>query len=116
MRVKRGTSHIKKRRRLLKRTKGFRGGRKNLIKLAKTAATKAGAHAYRDRRLKKRTNRGLWQIKINAAVREHGLSYSKFIDLLKKNKIELDRKVLADLAENEPKIFEAVVKEVLPKK
>lgn len=110
MRVKRGTSHTKKRKRLLKKTKGFRAGRKNLIRLAKTAVLKAGVHAYNDRKRKKRTRRGLWQIKINAAVRPYGLSYSKFINLLKKNKIELDRKVLADLAEHETEVFEAIVK------
>ncbi|MCK4553498.1 50S ribosomal protein L20 [Candidatus Parcubacteria bacterium] len=111
-RVKRGTTHVKKRRKLLKQVKGYKWGRKNLIRLAKTAATKAGAHAYVDRKKKKRTNRGLWQIKINAFVREHGLSYSKFINLLKKNKIELDRKVLADLAVNNKKVLAGIVEEV----
>ena len=111
-RVKRGRFHIKKRRRLLKKVKGYKWGRKKLIKLAKTAVLKAGAHAYRDRKKKKRNFRQLWQIQINAAVRQYGLNYSRFIDLLKKNKIELDRKVLADLAENNPKIFEGIIKEV----
>ena len=111
-RVKRGTTHVKKRRKLLKQVKGYKWGRKNLIRLAKTAATKAGAHAYVDRKKKKRTNRGLWQIKINAFVREYGLSYSKFINLLKKNKIELDRKVLADLAVNNKKVLAGIVEEV----
>jgi len=110
MRVKRGTAHVKRRRAILKKTKGYKWGRKNKIKLAKTAATKAGAHAYRDRRVKKRTNRSLWQIKINAAARQHGLSYSKFIKALKDKKVELDRKVLSDLAANQPKVFEAIVK------
>jgi len=73
---------------------------KNLIKLARTARTKAGAHAYRDRRKKKRNMRALWQIKINAFVREHDYSYSKFMDALKKEGISLDRKILADLSEN----------------
>ena len=82
------------------------------MKLGKTAATKAGAHAYIGRKLKKRTARQLWQIKINAACRELGTTYSRFIDGLKKNKIELDRKVLADLAEHEPKVFAAIVKEI----
>jgi large subunit ribosomal protein L20 len=99
-RVKRGTTHVKKRRKLLKDVKGYKWGRKNLIKLAKTARTKAGAHAFVDRRKKKRTTRGLWQIKINAFVREHELSYSRFIGLLKANNVEVDRKVLADMAVN----------------
>ncbi|XOU93941.1 MAG: 50S ribosomal protein L20 [Candidatus Kerfeldbacteria bacterium] len=110
MRVKRGTTHVKRRKAILKKTKGFKWGRKNLLKLAKNAATKAGAHAYRDRKVKKRTARQLWQIKINAAARQHDTTYGKFIDGLKKAKIELDRKVLADLAENNPKVFEAIVK------
>lgn len=108
-RVKRGTSHTKKRRKLLKAVKGYKWGRKNLIKLAKTARTKAGAHAYRDRRKKKRTMRGLWQIKINAFVREHDLSYSRFINLLKINKIAVDRKILADLAVNNKAVLEALI-------
>lgn len=110
MRVKRGKSHLKKRKRLLKTTKGFRGGRKSKIRLAKTAATKAGAHAYVDRRRKKRSARALWQIKINAACRENGITYSQFIHQLKNNKIELDRKILADLAENHPQIFSKIIK------
>ena len=111
-RVKRGKTHLKKRKKLLKTAKGYKWGRKRLIKQAKTAVTKAGPHAYKGRKLKKRDNRSLWQIKINAAVREQGLSYSKFIDKLKKAKIELDRKVLADLAENHPKVFKAIIKEI----
>ena len=115
-RVKRGTMHVKGRRNLLKKVKGYKWGRKKLIKLAKTAQTKAGAHAFMDRRKKKRTNRGLWQIKINAFVREQGLSYSRFIDALKKNNIELDRKVLADLAVNNKKVLTKIVEEVTIKK
>jgi len=111
-RVKRGTTHLRKRKKLLKATKGYKWGRKNTIKLARPAILKAGTHAYRDRKLKKRTNRSLWQIKINAAVRQQDLTYSKFINLLKKNKIDLDRKVLADLAENNPKIFAKIVEQV----
>jgi len=111
-RVKRGTIHTKKRRKLLAQTKGFKWGRKNLLKQAKEAAVKAGAHAYVGRKQKKRDNRGLWNIKISAFVREHGLSYSKFIHLLKTNGIELDRKVLADLAENNGKVMSALVAKV----
>ncbi len=108
-RVKRGRVRISKRKAVLKNAKGFHWGRKNLIKLAKTATKKAGARAFKDRRVKKRTARALWQIKISAAVKTYNLSYSKFINLLKKKNIELDRKVLAELAEKNPKIFKAIV-------
>ncbi len=111
-RVKRGKTHLKKRKNLLKRTKSYKWGRKSKIKLAKTAVKKAGANALADRRKKKGVMRRLWQIKLNAAVRQHDLSYNKFIDLLKKNKIELDRKVLADLAENNPQVFENIIKQL----
>jgi len=111
-RVKRGTTHVKKRKRLLKKVKGYKWGRKNLIKQAKEAVVKAGAHAKVDRKKKKRTRRGLWQIKIGAFVRERDLSYSRFINLLKKNKIEIDRKILADLAVNNKKVLDGIIKEV----
>lgn len=111
-RVKRGTSHVKKRRSLLSKTKGYRNGRKNLIKQAKEAVVKAGAHAFVDRRKKKRTNRALWQIKIGAFVREQGVSYSKFINMLKVAKIDLDRKILADMSVNNKKLLKNIVKEV----
>lgn len=111
-RVKRGTLRTKKRSKLLKQTKGYKWGRKNVTRLAKTAVTKAGAHAYVGRKVKKRDNRALWQVKINAAVREYGLSYSKFIDGLKKAQIGLDRKILADLAVNNKKIFKSIVETV----
>lgn len=111
-RVKRGKTHLKKRKKLLKQAKGYRGGRKSKIKLAKTAVRKAGVYAYRDRRTKKREARALWQIKINAGCRANDFIYSKFIAGLKKNKIELDRKILADLAENYPQIFGEIVKVV----
>ncbi|HKM40854.1 MAG: 50S ribosomal protein L20 [Patescibacteria group bacterium] len=114
-RVKRGTIHTKRRKKLLQQVKGFKWGRKKLIRLAKTAQTKAGAHAFRDRRRKKRTNRALWQVKINAFVREHDLSYSKFMDLLKKNQIEMDRKVLADLAVNNKEVLVKIVEELKSK-
>lgn len=109
MRVKRGVAHVKHRKYILKAAKGFKWGRKNQIRKAKTAITKAGRHAYKHRRLKKRDARALWQIRINAAVREHGLSYSKFIHLLKVKKVELDRKVLSQLAAEQPKVFAAIV-------
>ena len=111
-RVKRGTTHVKKRRKLMKAVKGFKWGRKNLIRLASTAATKAGVHAFVDRRKKKRNARALWQIKISAFVREQGMSYSRFMGALKANKIELDRKVLADLAENDKQVLQGVVDKV----
>jgi len=111
-RVKRGTMHTKRRRNILAKAKGFKWGRKNLIKIAKTAVTKAGAHAYRDRRVKKRNARALWQIKINAAARANGTIYSKLMYGLSKNKIELDRKVLADIAEHHPEVFSKIVKQV----
>jgi len=111
-RVKRGTTHVKKRRKLLKAVKGYKWGRKKLIKLAKTARTKAGAHAYTDRRKKKRTMRSLWQIKINAFVREYGLSYSRFINLLKVNNVEIDRKVLAEMAVSDKETLAALIAKI----
>jgi large subunit ribosomal protein L20 len=108
-RVKRGLGHLKKRRNLMKRVKGFMHGRNSLIKLAKTADTKAGAHAYRDRRVKKRNMRRLFQTRINAGVRPFGLSYSAFMGSLKKKEIILDRKVLSQLAADMPSVFEQVV-------
>lgn len=110
-RVKRGTIHLKKRRNLLKKVKGFKWGRKKLIKLAKTASVKAGVHAYIDRRLKKRTRRALWQTKISAFLKDFGLSYSKFMGLLKKAEIDIDRKILADLAVNNKEILANIVAE-----
>ncbi|MEA3293143.1 MAG: 50S ribosomal protein L20 [Patescibacteria group bacterium] len=111
-RVKRGTIAHKRRKNILKHTKGFRWGRKSKYKAAKEALFHAWTHAYRDRRRKKRDFRQLWQVKINAACRELGLTYSKFINLLKKNKIELDRKILADLAENKPEIFKKIIEKI----
>ncbi len=108
-RVKRGVNHVKKRRNLLAKVKGFMWGRKNLIKLARTAVLKAGAHAYADRRKKKRYNRGLQQIRISAFVREQGISYSKFIGALKAKNILLDRKVMAELAINDKEALAKIV-------
>lgn len=109
-RVKRGTHRIKRRKNILARTKGMMWGRKSKITLAKTAATKAGWNAYRDRKLKKRDNRGLQQMRIGAAAREQGISYSKLIGSLKTRKIELDRKVLAEIAAEHPNVFAKIVK------
>ncbi|MBI5733466.1 MAG: 50S ribosomal protein L20 [Candidatus Kerfeldbacteria bacterium] len=111
-RVKRGMMHLKRRRNLLKKTKGYKWGRKSKIKLAKVAVRKAGVHAFAHRRDKKGDFRRLWQVQINAAVREYGLSYSRFIDLLKKAKIELDRKILAQLANDYPAVFAKLVEAV----
>lgn len=111
-RVKRGVIHTKNRKNILKKAKSYKWGRKKLIKLAKTAVTKAGAYSYRDRKVKKRVNRQLWQVQLNAAVREYGLSYSKFIAGLKKAKIELDRKVLAEIAQKQPKVFAKIVEKI----
>lgn len=108
-RVKRGTQHVKRRKNLLKRVKGYKWGRKSKIRLARPAMLKAGVYAFRDRRAKKRTFRNLWTLKINAAVREMGLSYSRFMDMLKKANIVIDRKILAQLAEKNPAIFAKVV-------
>lgn len=96
---------------MLAKTKGYMWGRKNKIKLAKVAVVKAGAHAFVDRRKKKRTMRGLWQIKIGAFVRSQGISYSRFINALKQKDIGLDRKILADLAENNKKVMARIVEE-----
>lgn len=111
-RVKRGTIHLKKRRSLFKAVKGYKWGRKNRIKLARPAMLKAGVNAFRDRRAKKRVFRSLWQIKINAACREYGTTYSRFIAALAKNRIGLDRKILADLAEHNPAIFAKIIEKV----
>lgn len=111
-RVKRGKTHVQRRKRLFKQAKGYYAHRKNSIKQARETILKAGVYAFRDRRAKKGRARVLWQIRINAAARENGMTYSRLIDALKKKKIELDRKVLADLAMNEPKVFDRIVEEV----
>ena len=108
-RVKRGKIALKRREKILKYTKGFKWSRKSKERAAKEALLHAWSHAYRDRRVKKRTARALWQIQLNAAVREHGLNYSKFMHGLKKSKIELDRKVLSELARNYPEIFKEII-------
>jgi large subunit ribosomal protein L20 len=114
-RVKRGVGHVKKRKKLLAKTKGYRWGRKKQIRAAKIAVLKAGVHSYVDRRKKKRVNRGLQNIRISAFVKEYGLSYSKFIDALKKSKIGLDRKILSDLAQNNKEVLAKIIEQVKKK-
>jgi large subunit ribosomal protein L20 len=111
-RVKRGVLHNKRRKNILKRTKGFAGGPKKLIAAAQTSDTKAGAHAYRDRRVKKRLARQNWDVRINAAARLNETSYSKLIGALKKQKINVNRKVLAQIAEQYPEVFKFIVNTV----
>lgn len=110
MRVKRGVTSHAKHQKIRKATKGMTRGNRSSIKRGKQAVTKALQHAYRDRRNRKRTFRELWNVRINAAARLNGTTYSRLIAALKKANITLDRKVLAELAVNEPKAFEAVVK------
>ncbi len=111
-RVKRGVMAHKRRQKIIKQAKGFKWGRKSKYKLAKDALKHAWVHAYVDRKKKKRNFRQLWQIKINAASRAQGLTYSQFINKLKKAKIEIDRKILAHLAEKEPEVFKKIVEKV----
>ena len=107
-RVKRGVTAHAKHKKVLKQAKGYYGRRKNTIRVAKQAVEKAMQYAYRDRKRKKRTFRALWIQRINAAVREHGLTYGRFIDGLGKAGIEIDRKVLADLAVKDAAGFKAL--------
>jgi len=116
VRVKRGTAAHKRRKNLLKHTKGFRWTRKSKYRLAKEALLHAWVYSYRDRKTKKRVFRQLHQTKINAAARKQGIPYSKLMNMLKKKKIELDRKILANLAEHNPEIFEKILKEVKQEK
>src|SRR3989304_9707175 len=111
-RVKRGVSALKTRNKILKYTKGYKWGRKSKERAAKEALIHAWTHAYRDRRVKKRTARALWQIQLNAAVRPQGLNYSKFMHGLKKAKVELDRKVLSEIARNYPEVFKEIIKKI----
>jgi len=110
MRVKRGVASHKKHQKIRKQTKGMTRSNRTSIKRGKQAVTRSLQFAYRDRRNKKRTFRTLWNSRINAAAREHGTTYSLFINGLKKANITLDRKILAELAVNQPKAFEAVLK------
>jgi len=101
-----------RRKKIIKQAKGFFGARKNVYTVAKNAIDKAMLYAYRDRKQNKRNFRGLWIQRINAGAREHGLSYSQFMGKIKANNIELNRKVLADLAMNNPEAFKAIVDKV----
>ena len=111
-RTKRGVVSRAKHNKVLKAVKGQRGRRKNTIRIARQAMEKAMQYAYRDRKAKKREFRSLWIQRINAGVRAEGLTYAKFINGLVKSKIKLDRKVLAELAYNNPEAFKSVVKKV----
>lgn len=108
-RVKRGVQGVARRKKVMKLAKGFRGRRKNLIRTAKEAVNKALAYSYRDRRNKKRDFRRLWITRINAEARNHGLSYSRFIEGLSKAGVEINRKILADLAVREPDTFKELI-------
>ncbi|MBV00965.1 MAG: 50S ribosomal protein L20 [Citromicrobium sp.] len=108
-RIKRGVTTRQKHKRLLDQAKGYRGRRKNTIRVARQAVEKAGQYAYRDRKVKKRSFRGLWIQRINAGVRAEGLTYSQFMHGLKLAGVELDRKVLADIAMHEGEAFSAII-------
>ena len=110
-RVKRGVTAHAKHKKVLKAAKGYYGRRKNTIRTAKAAVDRAMQYAYRDRKNKKRTFRALWIQRLNAAVREFGLTYSRFIDGMNKAGVTLDRKVLSDLAIHEPAAFKAIVEQ-----
>ena len=107
-RVKRGVTSKRRHNRILRQAKGYYGGRKNLIKTAREAVEKGWKYAYRDRKQRKRQFRVLWIARINAAAREHGLSYSRFMHGLRLAGVEVDRKVLAELAVSDPKAFGAL--------
>ena len=110
-RIKRGVTTRAKHKRLLKQAKGYYGRRKNTIRIARQAVEKAGQYAYRDRKVKKRSFRALWIQRINAAVRAEGMTYGRFMHALKVGGIDLDRKVLADMAMHEPEAFKAVIEQ-----
>lgn len=111
-RVKRGIISLKRRRNILRQTKGFKWGRKSKERFAKEALLHAGVHRFGDLRKKKRNFRKLWQIKINAASRQRGMSYSVFMHKLKHANIGLNRKILAELAEHHPQVFEEIAEKV----
>ena len=109
MRIKRGNAGVKRHKKILKLAKGFIGARSRIFKVANIAVMKALKYAYRDRRTTKRNMRRLWIVRINAAVREQGMSYSRFVNACKKADILVNRKMLADLAVNDPEAFTVVV-------
>ena len=111
-RVKRGVIAHARHKKVLALAKGYRGRRKNVFRIAKQAVMKAGQYAYRDRRTRKRVFRQLWIARINAASRELGITYSRFMAGMKKAQIDIDRKVLADLAVNDPAAFGSIVEKV----
>ena len=108
-RVKRGVTAHRRHKKILKKAKGYYGARSRVFRVAKQAVTKAGQYAYRDRKVRKRMFRGLWIQRINAAARENGLSYRRMIDGLQQQNVEIDRRVLADLAVTEKEAFAALV-------
>ena len=110
-RARSGAARHRRKKRILKQAKGFRGSRK-LYRLAKEAVVRAGAYAYRDRRTRKRNFRSLWIQRINAGARQYGMTYSQFMDGMKKAGIEIDRKVLSDIATRDADAFEALVTQV----
>jgi large subunit ribosomal protein L20 len=112
MRTTKGAARAKAKRRLFKKVKGFRWGQRRLLRTAKEALLRAGVYAFRDRRVRKREFRKLWIIRINAAVRARGIKYSEFIAGLKAAQIELDRKMLSELAIHDPAAFDAIVEAV----
>lgn len=110
MRVKRGVTSHQKHKKIMKKTKGMQHARRSSIKLGRQAVIRSLQYAYRDRRNKKRDFRGLWITRINAAVREHGMSYSAFINGLKKQGVTVDRKIMSELAVSEPAAMKELVK------
>jgi len=111
-RVKRGVQKRKRKKKIIKQARGYKWSRKSKYRAAKEALRHAWTYSYRDRRAKKRDFRRLWQIKINAGCRANGISYSRFVNILKKKNIIIDRKILAELAQNYPDIFKKIIEEV----
>ena len=112
MRTIKGAARTRAKRRLFRKAKGYRGGRSNLLRTVKETLVRAGVYAYRDRRVRKREFRKLWILRINAAVRQRGIRYSEFIHGLDKAGIQLDRKMLSEMAIHDPPAFDQVVEEV----